>query len=56
MYDLISNVISGIFGASLAYLMVKPNSDFVYIRKDNIPQFAELYFEVDMDDAKLLNI
>lgn len=56
MNELFLNIFSGLFGASLTYLMVKPNTDFVYIRKDNIPQFAELYFEVDMEDAKLLNI
>jgi hypothetical protein len=56
MYELISNIISGIFGASMAYLMIKPSPDFVYIKKDNISQFAELYFEIDIDDAKLLNI
>ncbi len=56
MNELIINILSGLFGASMTYLMIKPNPNFVIIEKNDIQEFADLYFDVDIDDAKLLNI
>lgn len=58
--ETINLIISGLFGSSLTYLIIKKNNKFEKIDYEHIPKNLYLdYFELDENDildAELINI
>jgi hypothetical protein len=60
--ELFNNIICGIVGASFTYIFFSnKNTHIVRIDNDMLPEFSQLYFELDLEpndirDAKLIDL
>lgn len=50
--DIINSIISGLFGGTLVYALLKNNSDFHHIDNEKLKDLCEDYFD---PDAILIN-